>query len=250
MNVKILRNVLEANDHIASRIRERLAAKHIAAINLISSPGAGKTSLLERTIPLLKSERRVGVLEGDIATTRDAERIRKMGVPVVQLLTGGACHLEAPLVERGLGELDLDVIDLLFIENVGNIACPAEFDLGETVKVGILSVTEGHDKPAKYPLLFHEVGALVLNKTDLLPYTDFDYEIFYRDFRKLNQDAPVFQVSCKSRKGMAEWVRWIERVCAGQLRFEPHTHSHYDLADVIQPHQHPHRHHHEGIAHE
>ena len=163
MNVRILRNILEANDQIASRIREQLIAKHITAINLISSPGAGKTTLLERTIPLLNGCHRVAVLEGDIATTRDAERIDKLGVPVVQLLTGGACHLEAPLVQRGLDELNLDEIDLLFIENVGNIACPAEFDLGETAKVGILSVTEGHDKPAKYPLLFHEIGALVLN---------------------------------------------------------------------------------------
>src|ERR1035437_2654460 len=133
MNIKVLRNVLEANDQIASRIREQLAARHITAINLISSPGAGKTSLLERTIPLLDSRYRIAVLEGDIATTRDAERIDKLGVPVVQLLTGGACHLEALLVQRGLSELNLDEIDLLFIENVGNIACPAEFDLGETM---------------------------------------------------------------------------------------------------------------------
>src|ERR1051326_6660053 len=179
MNIKVLRNILEANDQIASRIREQLAAKHITAINLISSPGAGKTSLLEHTIPLLKNRYRIAVLEGDIATTRDVERIEKLGIPVVQLLTGGACHLEAPLIQRGLGELDLDKLDLLFIENVGNIACPAEFDLGETVKVGVLSVTEGHDKPAKYPLLFHEIGALVLNKMDLLPHTDFDFEQFH-----------------------------------------------------------------------
>ena len=169
MNIKVLRNILEANDEIAGGIRKQFADKHITAVNLISSPGAGKTSLLERTIQLLKNRYRIAVLEGDIATTRDAERIEKLGVPVVQLLTGGACHLEAPLVRQGLGELNLDEIDLLFIENVGNIACPAEFDLGETVKVGILSVTEGHDKPAKYPLLFHEIGALVLNKMDLPP---------------------------------------------------------------------------------
>jgi hydrogenase nickel incorporation protein HypB len=244
MNIKILRSVLEANDQLATRIRERLTAKHITTINLISSPGAGKTSLLERTIPLLNGRYRLAVLEGDIATTRDSERIQKLGVPVVQLLTGGACHLEAPLVERGLGELDLDALDLLFIENVGNIACPAEFDLGETVKIGILSVTEGHDKPAKYPLLFHEIGALILNKTDLQPYTDFDFEQFYEDFRKLNHHAPVFQISCKSQTGLAEWAHWIEHLCAG----EPHAHSHNDLASVIQPHQHPHRHHHEGIA--
>jgi hydrogenase nickel incorporation protein HypB len=251
MNIKVLRNVLEANDEIAARNRRLLEDEHVTAINLISAPGAGKTSLLEKTIPLLKGRHRIGVLEGDIATTRDSERIEKLGVPVVQLLTGGACHLEAPLVRRGLDQLKLDEIDLLFIENVGNIACPAEFDLGETVKVGILSVTEGHDKPAKYPLLFHEVGALVLNKIDLGPHTDFDYEQFYRDFRQLNHDAPVFQLSCKSRKGVDEWIRWIDHVCAGELHIEPHTHSHQDLAGVIQPHQHPHHHHHhQGTAHE
>jgi hydrogenase nickel incorporation protein HypB len=248
MNVKILRNVLEANDQVASQIREQLAAQHITAINLISSPGAGKTSLLERTIPLLNGRHRVAVLEGDIATTRDSERIEKLGVPVVQLLTAGACHLEAPLVRRGLAELNLNEIDLLFIENVGNIACPAEFDLGETAKVGILSVTEGHDKPAKYPLLFHEVGALVLNKTDLLPYTDFNFEQFRGDFRRLNHDAALFEVSCKTSEGIKEWVHWIEHACTGELHFEPHTHSHDALADILQPHQHPHRQHHEGVV--
>ena len=261
MNIKILRNVLEANDKIATRIREQLAAKHITAINLISSPGAGKTTLLERTVPLLKNRYRIAVLEGDIATTRDAERIEKLGVPVVQLLTGGACHLEAPLIQRGLGELNLDALDLLFIENVGNIACPAEFDLGETVKVGVLSVTEGHDKPAKYPLLFHEIGALVLNKMDLLPHTDFDFEQFHHDFRKLNRDAPIFQVCCKSSNGVAEWAHWIEHVCAGELHVEPHTHplapdgprhagGRPGLDDIIQPHQHPHRQHHQGVVRE
>jgi hydrogenase nickel incorporation protein HypB len=236
-----LRNVMEANDQLAGRIREQLAAKHITAINLISAPGAGKTSLLELTIPRLSPHHRIGVLEGDIATTRDAERVAKLGVPVVQLLTGGACHLEAPLVQRGLGELDLDALDLLFIENVGNIACPAEFDLGETAKVGILSVTEGHDKPSKYPLLFHEISALVLNKMDLLPHTNFDYDEFLRDFRKLNAGAPVFPVSCRTGQGIGDWAHWLEHVAAGEVHAEPHAHDHGALAGVIQPHQHPHR---------
>jgi hydrogenase nickel incorporation protein HypB len=250
MDIKILRNVLEANDQLAARIREQLAAKRITAINLISAPGAGKTSLLERTIPKLNHRARVGVLEGDIASTRDSDRIAKLGVPVVQLLTGGACHLEAPLVQRGIGELDLEALDLVFIENVGNIACPAEFDLGETAKVGILSVTEGHDKPAKYPLLFHEVGALILNKIDLLPYTDFDFEQFLRDFRQLNAEAPVFQVSCKTGKGVGEWTHWLEHVMAGEIHLEPHTHNHHDLDDIIQPHQHPHKTHDQRVARE
>jgi hydrogenase nickel incorporation protein HypB len=238
MNIKVLRNVLEANDQVAGSNRRQLAAKHIAAINIISAPGAGKTSLLEKTIPLLKERYRIGVLEGDIATTRDGERIEKLGVPVVQLLTGGACHLEAALVQRGLTELNLDLINLLFIENVGNIACPAEFDLGENAKVGILSVTEGHDKPGKYPLLFHEVAALVLNKIDLLPYTDFDYGKFLADFRKLNAQAPVFQLSCRTGEGMAEWAHWLEHAAAGEIHPQPHRH---DL-EGIQPHSHPHKH--------
>jgi hydrogenase nickel incorporation protein HypB len=237
MNIKVLRNVLEANDQLAARIRQQLAARRITAINIISSPGAGKTSLLERTIPLLK-QFRIGVLEGDIATTRDAERIEKLGVPVIQLLTGGACHLEAALIQRGLSELNLDAINLLIIENVGNIACPAEFDLGENAKVGILSVTEGHDKPAKYPLLFHEVAALVLNKIDLLPYTDFDYAKFEADFRKLNATAPIFKLSCRTGEGLGDWVHWLEHVACGEIRVHPHTHSH---VEGVEPHTHPHR---------
>ncbi len=246
MNVKVLRNVLEANDQLAARIRERLARHRVTAINVISAPGAGKTSLLERTIAALNGHCRVGVLEGDIATTRDAERIGKLGVPVVQLLTGGACHLEAPLVERGLGELNLDALDLLFIENVGNIACPAEFDLGETAKVGILSVTEGHDKPGKYPLLFHEVRALVLNKIDLLPYTDFDRDAFLRDFRKLNARAPVFEVSCRTGEGLGAWIHWLEHAREGDLDTSPHSHD--ALAGLLQPHAHPHRREFSGVS--
>ena len=239
MNVKVLRNVLEANDQFAARIREQLLARKITAINLISAPGAGKTSLLEQTIPHLRSHFRIGVLEGDIATTRDADRIAKLDVPVIQLLTGGACHLEAALVQRGFSELNLDALDLVLIENVGNIACPAEFDLGENAKVGILSVTEGHDKPGKYPLLFHEVSALVLNKVDLLPYTNFDYDEFLRDFRKLNANAPVFQVSCRTGQGISEWAHWLEHVAAGEIHVHPHTHT---GVEGIQPHSHPHKH--------
>lgn len=238
MNIKVLRNVLEANDQIAARIRQQLAARHITALNLISAPGAGKTSLLEKTIPALKPRYRIGVLEGDIATTRDSERIERLGVPVVQLVTGGACHLEAALVQRGLNELPLDSLDLVFIENVGNIACPAEFDLGENAKVGLLSVTEGHDKPAKYPLLFHEVAALVLNKIDLLPYTDFDYQRFETDFRRLNASAPIFRLSCRSGEGLEEWLHWLQHVATGEIRLRPHAHH---AVEGVEPHSHPHR---------
>ena len=153
----------------------------------------------------------MGVLEGDIATSRDAERVAALGVPVVQLLTGGGCHLEADFVSRGLDELGLRAIDIVLIENVGNIACPAEFDLGETAKVGVVSVAEGHDKPAKYPLLFHELSALVLGKMDLLPYVDFDMAAFERDFRGLNREAPLFPLSCRTGEGVSRFVDWLEQ---------------------------------------
>ncbi|HLA81134.1 MAG TPA: hydrogenase nickel incorporation protein HypB [Thermoleophilia bacterium] len=210
MEIKVLQNILEVNDRAAVENRERLAAEAVTAVNLISAPGAGKTSLLERVIPTLRAGLRSAVLEGDIATTRDAERIQRLGVPVIQLLTGGGCHLEATLVRKGLDELPLGDLDLVFIENVGNIACPAEFDLGEAAKIGVLSVAEGSDKPAKYPLLFHEVAALILNKVDLLPHTDFDLDLFERDFRGLNSAAPIFEISCRTGEGVAAFAAWLE----------------------------------------
>ena len=209
VEIKVLQNILEANDQAAAENRGRLASAGTTALNLISAPGAGKTSLLERVIPLLRERFKVAVLEGDIATTRDGERIGALNVPVIQLLTNGGCHLEAALVGRGLAELPLESLDLVFIENVGNIACPAEFDLGEAAKVGILSVAEGHDKPAKYPLLFHEISALVLNKVDLLEHTDFDMEVFLRDFRGLNPQAPLMEVSCRTGEGIEDFAEWV-----------------------------------------
>lgn len=242
MNVKILRNIMESNDAIAAKNRARLAERKIATLNLIGGAGAGKTTLLEKTIPAL-SGYRVAVIEGDIAGAHDAERIAKLGVPAIQLNTGGACHLEAALVERGLGELDLAKTDLLFIENVGNIACPAEFDLGENAKVAVLSVAEGHDKAAKYPLLFHEAAALLITKVDLLPHVGFDMEVFLADFRKLNANAPVFRVSARTGEGMGEWVHWVQHAAEGDLHAHPHSHEHGHGHGVpgIEPHQHPHR---------
>jgi hydrogenase nickel incorporation protein HypB len=209
VEIKVLQHILEVNDQAAAQTRRQLCSLGVTALNLISAPGAGKTSLLEKTIPLLRARYRVAVLEGDIATTRDAERVGALKVPVVQLLTNGGCHLEATLVARGLAELPLDALDLVLIENVGNIACPAEFDLGEAAKVGILSVAEGHDKPAKYPLLFHEVSALVLNKVDLIEHTDFDMDIFMRDFRGRNSRAPVIEVSCRTGQGIEAFADWV-----------------------------------------
>ena len=215
MQIKVLHDILEANDRAADEVRATLADAGVTAFNFIGGPGSGKTSLLEQVIPRMDGRRRIGVLEGDIATSRDAERISALGVPVVQLLTGGGCHLEAAFVARGLREVGLKGLDLVLIENVGNIACPAEFDLGETAKVGVLSVTEGHDKPAKYPLLFHELSALILGKTDLLPHVDFDLQAFEADFRGLNAQAPLFPLSCRTGEGVAAFVEWLERVHEG-----------------------------------
>ena len=216
MEIKVLHNILEVNDRAADEVRATLAAVGVTVFNLIGGPGTGKTSLLEQVIPRLLARRRVAVLEGDIATTRDGERIGALGVPVVQLLTGGGCHLEAVLIAKALEEFDLDALDIVFIENVGNIACPAEFDLGETAKVAVLSVTEGDDKPAKYPLLFHEMSALVLGKTDLLPLTDFDSERFEGDVRGLNPTAPIFPLSCRTGEGVDALVQWLEAVHEGR----------------------------------
>ena len=223
-------------------------AKHITAINLISSPGAGKTSLLEQTIPLLDGRYRIAVLEGDIATTRDSDRIEKLGVPVVQLLTGGACHLEAPLVQRGLDELNLDEIDLLFIENVGNIACPAEFDLGET--------REGrHPQRDRRPRQAGEISPAVprdrrarAEQNGFDAVHQFQLRAVPLRFPPAQSRRGVLSGFVQDIRGIDEWVHWIEHVCAGELHFEPHTHSHDDLAGIIQPHQHPHRQHHEGVV--
>jgi len=215
VEIKVLRQILEANNEAAAQNRALLAGTGVTALNLISAPGAGKTSLLEKAIPLLKERYRVAVLEGDIATTRDSERIAALEVPVIQLLTNGSCHLEATLVSRALAELALQDLDIIFIENVGNIVCPAEFDLGEAAKVGILSVAEGHDKPAKYPLLFHELSALVLNKIDLLDYVNFDMEAFLTDFKGLNDRAPLFEVSCRTGQGVDRFVGWVANLLEG-----------------------------------
>jgi hydrogenase nickel incorporation protein HypB len=218
MEIKVLHNILEVNDRAADEVRALLAAAGVTVFNLIGGPGTGKTSLLEQVIPRLLGRRNVAVLEGDIATTRDGERIGALGVPVVQLLTGGGCHLEAVLIAKALEEFDLDALDIVFVENVGNIACPAEFDLGETAKVAVLSVTEGDDKAAKYPLLFHEMSALVLGKTDLLPLTDFGMREFERDVRGLNPAAPIFPLSCRTGEGVNAFVQWLETVHEGQRR--------------------------------
>ncbi len=209
MKVKVVTRILEANERIATENRRLFKEKGLFVVNLMSGPGAGKTSLLVRTIELLKPHLRVGVIEGDITGTEDAERIQSTGVPVVQINTGGACHLDANMIQEVLPELPLGELDLLFIENVGNLVCPAEFNVGEDMKVMLLSVTEGEDKPLKYPLMFQQSKALVINKIDLLPYLDVDMESLKERARALNRDMEIFEVSCKTSEGLERWIAYL-----------------------------------------
>ncbi len=209
MEIKVVRKILEASMRVAEANRRVLKERDIRSFNFIGSPGAGKTSLIVRLVEKLKESYRIAVIEGDLATTRDAEAIAKTGVPVVQINTEGACHLDANLVGKALEELPLEKIDIIFIENVGNLVCPTAFDLGEDFKIGILSVPEGDDKPEKYPVIVKASKGIVLNKIDMLPYFKFDKERFYSPIRKLAPDMPVFEVSCETGKGIDEFVNWI-----------------------------------------
>ncbi len=209
MKVRVVKRILEANEKIARENRSLFREKGICVVNLMSGPGAGKTSLLVRTIEALKGRVPVGVIEGDIAGTDDAERINALGVPVVQINTDGACHLDANMVRQALEDIPLDEITLLFIENVGNLVCPAEFDVGETMKIMVLGVTEGDDKPLKYPLMFQESGALVINKTDLLPYTDADVGKIKRNALSLNPRLEIFELSCRTGSGIGKWTAYL-----------------------------------------
>jgi hydrogenase nickel incorporation protein HypB len=205
----IVEKILSANDRIALENRKRLDEHRILAINVMASPGAGKTSLILRTIAALQGHLRVAVIEGDVAGRVDADKVAETGTPVVQINTGGGCHLDAPQVQDAMRQLPLEVIDLLFIENVGNLICPTGFALGEHVNMMIANVPEGHDKPIKYPGMFTVVDALVLNKIDLLPYIDFELEAFRTAVRALNAHAPIFEVSCKTGEGIEAWAEWL-----------------------------------------
>lgn len=209
MQIPVLRNILDANDALAAENRRRFDLGGVAVLNLMSSPGAGKTSLLERTLDALKDEVAMGVIEGDIATRYDADRIGRHGIPVVQINTGGACHLDASMVRQALDQMALDPVRLLFIENVGNLVCPAEFALGEDARVAVLSVTEGHDKPEKYPAMFQSAAVLVINKVDLLPYTDFDLQAAVRRSLELNPALAIFPLSCRTMEGFDAWLTWL-----------------------------------------
>lgn len=202
-----MKKVLEANDAWAKENREALKKNKTLMVNLIGSPGAGKTALLEATLERLVKKFKVGVIEGDIATTKDAERIQKKGVPVCQINTGTACHLDANLVNEAIGEISAESnLDIIFVENIGNLVCPAEFDIGEKAKVAVLSVTEGDDKIEKYPLLFSEAKALIITKIALHPHTNFNLEYAEKAFRKLNPLAPILKVDSLQGDGIAAWV--------------------------------------------
>jgi hydrogenase nickel incorporation protein HypB len=210
VSVTVVRNILEAQEKIARINRALFDSKGVFVINLMSSPGAGKTSLLERTIAALKDHFRIVVIEGDIQSQEDALRIKRLGVDAVQINTGGACHLDANMIQSALEQVSLDGCNLLIVENVGNLVCPAEFELGEHKKVMILSVTEGDDKPLKYPLMFQKSSVLIINKIDLLPYVTCDVDKIKRVVRELNPQIEIFEVSCKTGEGIDQWLEWLK----------------------------------------
>jgi hydrogenase nickel incorporation protein HypB len=211
MNViTIERKVLEKNDEVAGQNREVFSRHGIFAINIVSSPGSGKTSLLERTLSKIKNKISVAVVEGDVQTDLDAQRISALGVPAVQIVTKGGCHLEAPLVREALASVDLSRLQLLIIENVGNLVCPANYDLGEAVKVVVASVTEGDDKPLKYPAMFRNASVMIINKIDLLPYVNCRIDDLKRNALSVNPLLKVFETSCVTNAGIDSWCDWLE----------------------------------------
>ena len=218
MEIKVMVDILEQNDKIASEVNTLLSGYGIFTLNLLGSPGSGKTSLLERTIEALRDEIRMAVIEGDVFTSKDAERIERYGIPVVQINTSGGCHLDASMVKNVLDRLRLEQLDMLIIENVGNLVCPAEFNIGEDLKAVVLSITEGEDKPLKYPLVFKESLAAVLNKVDLLPYTNFDMAAATGDIININPHISLIKASCRTGEGLEEWYAWIKQQVAKKRR--------------------------------
>jgi hydrogenase nickel incorporation protein HypB len=214
MKIKIVQNILSVNDLIAKENSNLLTSNKIFSVNVMASPGAGKTSTVLQTIKALKGKVKIGVIEGDISSTIDSETVAKTGTPVVQINTGGECHLDANMIQNALGNLPLKQIELLLIENVGNLVCPAEFNLGENRKVMIASVPEGDDKPYKYPLMFTSVDAIILNKIDLLPYVKFDIDAFTRAVKAINADVKIFPISCTTGEGITKWANWLR----GQMK--------------------------------
>jgi hydrogenase nickel incorporation protein HypB len=214
--ITIERKVLEKNDELAGRNRVLFAENGTFVINLVSSPGSGKTSLVEQTLHRLKSELTIAVVEGDVQTDLDAQRVAKFGVPVVQIVTNGGCHLDAKLVGDALQNLSLAGTQLLIIENVGNLVCPSNYDLGEAMKVVLLSTTEGDDKPLKYPGMFRNAAALIINKIDLVPYVNSDLSVIRRNALTINPALKVFETSCTTGAGIAEWCDWLRHLAKRQ----------------------------------
>ncbi|NCC25582.1 MAG: hydrogenase accessory protein HypB [Deltaproteobacteria bacterium] len=211
MQIPVVRNILEANDRISEQLRLMFGQMRVLALNLMSSPGSGKTTILERTLTDLKAEFEMAVIEGDVMTSNDAKRVAATGARAIQINTDGGCHLDSSMVLEACNRLDLKGTDILFVENVGNLVCPAEFSVGEDHKVAILSVTEGDDKPEKYPLLFAESRVMILNKIDLMPYVDFDLERASRFARALNKDIEIFTLSARTGEGMEAWYAWLRK---------------------------------------
>lgn len=207
--ITVERKILEKNDQIAQRNREKFKSKNLFVMNFVSSPGSGKTSLIEKTIEHSNGRFTIGVIEGDVQTSLDAERVNKFNVPVVQIVTNGGCHLEANLVRDAYQNLENENFEVLIIENVGNLVCPSNYDLGEDIKVVILSTTEGDDKPLKYPAMFRNASVLIINKIDLVPYVNSNLEEIKKNALSINPDLKIFEVSCKTNQGIDEWVNWI-----------------------------------------
>jgi hydrogenase nickel incorporation protein HypB len=212
-------DIMQANQNWADDNREAFLRHGVYAVNLMSAPGAGKTTVLEKTIERLKDDYRLGVIEGDLVTTIDADRIAALGVPSHQITTGSVCHLDARMVHGAIHKFDIKDLNLLFIENVGNLVCPAEFELGEDLKIMVYSTVEGAEKPKKYPLMFHEADAVILNKIDLLPYSGVSLEELTRNVREVNPWAPIFPLSCRTGEGLNEWIAWFRsQITEGSTR--------------------------------
>ena len=203
--------VLNENARVAAELRERFQEHRVFVVNLISSPGSGKTTLLEKTLETLPKDTRVAVLTGDLQTENDADRLKRYGFPVKQIVTGGTCHLDARMIEKHIADWKLSELDLLIVENVGNLVCPSSYDLGEAAKIVLLSVTEGEDKPLKYPSIFFKSELMVLTKTDLLPYVPFNTEAAIANARRVHPEMEVVKVSCMAGDGLREWMTWLEQ---------------------------------------
>jgi hydrogenase nickel incorporation protein HypB len=209
--VPLEKKVLSENDRVAAELRQRFRENNVLVVNLISSPGSGKTTLLEKTLGALPRTERVAVLTGDIQTENDANRLKRFGFPAKQITTGGTCHLDARMIDKHLSDWRLDELDILFIENVGNLVCPSSYDLGEAAKIVLLSVTEGEDKPLKYPSIFFKSELVIITKTDLLPYVPFDISKAEENARKVHPGVEIVRVSCTTGDGLEEWLQWLER---------------------------------------